>query len=273
CGYPVSTEGHGYTDRGNHMNYGIQISASGALSSIHQQDALTGNLANLGTAGFKPIYAGTQFRPAVREEDGVYNLPSDQLLERLGAGVLSAHNGINFAQGALEITNSPTDIAIDGTGFFVVDHNGGQALSRDGRLTIGPNSTLVQAATGRPVLDTNNAPIQIDPEIENLVIHSDGLVTQNDLRMGQIAMADVADRNILTKHGQGLFVSKFGQPLNLIDGSGSFTQNAIESSAVNEIEAIMQIQGAARAAQGNIGMIDMQNRMMDRTINTFGRIA
>lgn len=255
------------------MNYGIQISASGALSSIHRQDALTGNLANLGTAGFKPIMSGTQFRPAVRQEDGVFNLPSNEMLERLGAGVLSAHTKINFAQGAIEITNGDLDVAIEGSGFFKIEYDGGQALSRDGRFAIDDTGTLVQSATGRPVLDPNGRHIRIDPQMGPLQIHKDGLITQRDIAVGQLGLADVPDRSILTKHGEGLFVSKYGTDLNLIDGAGVFHQRAIEASGVNEIDAIMQIQSAARAAQGNIGMIDMQNRMMDRTINTFGRIA
>lgn len=255
------------------MNYGIQISASGALTSMHRQDAITGNLANLGTAGFKPIMAGTQFRQAVRQEDGLFNLDSNQMLERLGAGAFAAPNQINFAQGPLEITTSPTDVAIDGSGFFVIQHDGGQALSRDGRLALNESGTLVQSATGRPVLDPSNNPIRIDPNNGDLVIHTDGLITQEDAAVGQLAIADVADRSILKKFGEGLFVSKYDTPLNLTTGTGNFEQYAFEGSAVNEINAIMQIQSASRSAQGNIGMIDMQNRMMDRTINTFGRIA
>lgn len=255
------------------MNYGIQISASGALTSIHQQDAMSGNLANLGTAGFKPIFAGTQFRQAVRQEDGLFNLDSNEMLERLGAGVLSAPNRINFAQGAIELTDAPLDVAIDGSGFFLVDHDGEQALSRDGRLTINQSGTLVQSATGRAVLSSSNTPIQIDPQQGEIVIHGDGLITQQDQIVGQLALADVPDRSILKKHGEGLFVSHYDTPLTIQDGTGAFKQGAIESSGVNEIDAIMKIQSASRSAQSNIGMIDMQNQMMDRTINTFGRIA
>jgi flagellar basal-body rod protein FlgF len=255
------------------MNYGIQISAAGALSSIHRQDALTGNLANLGTAGFKPIMSGTQFRPAVRQEDGVFNLPSNEMLERLGAGVLSAHTKINFAQGATEITNGALDVAIEGSGFFKIEYDGGQALSRDGRFALDQSGTLVQSATGRPVLDPSGQHIRIDPDQGPVEIHEDGLITQRDTAIGQLGLGDVNDRSILKKHGEGLFVSKYDTPLDIIDGKGAFQQGAVEASGVNEINAIMQIQSAARAAQGNIGMIDMQNRMMDRTINTFGRIA
>ncbi len=255
------------------MNYGIQISASGALTSLHQQDALTGNLANLNTAGFKPILAGTAFRQAVRQEDGVFNLPSDELLEKLGGGVLSAPNRINFAQGAIELTDNELDVAIKGDGFFTIEFDGSPALSRDGRFTIDDRGMLVQSTTGRAVLDPSQNPIFIDPTQGPVVIHGDGLITQRDLAVGQIGLADVPDRSILKKYGEGLFVSQTGSPLTLIDGRGLMQQKAIETSSVDEINAIMKIQGAARAAQGNIGMIDMQNRMLDRTINTFARLA
>lgn len=255
------------------MNYGIQISASGALTSLHRQDALAGNLANLNTVGFKPITAGTRFRESVREEDGVWNLPSEALLEKLGAGVLSAPNGIDFAQGALEMTDSPLDVAIEGEGFFLIGFEGSTALSRDGRLSLDQDGMLVQSATGRPVLNTAGQPIYVDPTQGEIEIHGDGLITQRDLAIGQLALMDVPDRSVLKKYGEGLFVSQSGGPLATVDGSGMIRQRAVERSAVNEIDAMMRIQGAARSAQGNIGMIDMQNDMLSATIGTFGRLA
>jgi flagellar basal body rod protein FlgG len=47
----------------------------------------------------------------------------------------------------------------------------------------------------------------------------------------------------------------------------------VEGSSVNEIDALMQITNASRSAQSNIGMVDMQNRLLDRLVNTFARIA
>ena len=37
------------------MNYGLYLSAAGAISSIHRQNVLANNLANMNTVGFKPI--------------------------------------------------------------------------------------------------------------------------------------------------------------------------------------------------------------------------
>ena len=64
-----------------------------------------------------------------------------------------------------------------------------------------------------------------------------------------------------------------GTALSLLEATGSIQQGMLEGSGANEIDALMKIQTAAKKAQGNIGMIDLQNRLTDRTINTFGRLA
>jgi len=51
------------------------------------------------------------------------------------------------------------------------------------------------------------------------------------------------------------------------------TQGAIEESAINEIATLMQIEGAARDAQANLGMIGYHDRLLDQAINRFARVA
>lgn len=107
------------------MNYGLQISASGVLTSMYRQDVLANNLANMSTVGYKPDVPTTMLRDPARIEDDLGFMPSNDLIERLGAGVLSAPNRVSFAQGALETTNRPMDLAIEGDGFFVVRNDSG----------------------------------------------------------------------------------------------------------------------------------------------------
>lgn len=255
------------------MDYGLQISASGALASIHQQDALTNNLANINTVGFKPIMTGTMQRLAVRQEDNLPFLPSDELLEKLGAGVFAAPTRIDFAQGELQTSDSPFDVAIEGEGFFVVGDPANPSLTRDGRFTLSADHQLVLASNGTPVLSANNAPIFIDPAQGDILIQSDGVITQGGAPINQINISDVPDRSVLTKTGMGLFASMTGAPLNLIEANALVRQYMLEGSGSSEIDALMKIQSASRNAQSNIGMIDMQNRLSQSAINTFGRIA
>lgn len=255
------------------MDYGLQISASGALASMHAQDTLTNNLANINTTGFKPLLTGTMFREAARIEDNLPHMSSNALLERLGSGVFSAPETINFAQGALESSESQFDLAIQGDGFFLVGDPGNPALTRDGRLTISSDNQLVMAATGTPVLSSSQNPISIDPQQGPVEIGGNGVIRQNGAEIAQLGLSDVPDHSILAPIGGGKFAAQGGSALNLIDATGTVRQYHLEASASNEIDALMKIQSASRHAQSNIGMIDLQNRLITRAINTFGQIA
>lgn len=255
------------------MSYGIEISATGALAAIHRQDALTANLANLNTVGFKPILTGAMHRQDARSEDGLMNWPSDELLERLGGGVLAAPTTIDFTQGALDETGREFDLAIQGEGFFVVGDPDSPSLTRDGRFTLGAGGVLSMLSTGLPVLDGANRPIVIDPTAGPITVNTDGQISQNGAVVATVRVADVPDRDTLIKTGEGLFADTFGGPLSLIAAPGQVRQGHVELSGVNEIDALMQITSASKSAQSNIGMIDMQNRMLDRLVNTFARIS
>ena len=255
------------------MDYGLQISASGALSSIHAQDALTNNLANINTTGFKPLMTGTMFREAARIEDNLPFMSSDALLERLGSGVLSAPEMINFAQGPLEQTTNELDVAIQGEGFFVVGDPANPSLTRDGRFSLNAQNQLVMTSTGTPVLSDAQLPIFLDPTGAPFEISSDGEITQYGSTVARIGFADVGDRSVLVPAGGSKFQSRSGAALTLTDATGLIRQGMLENSASNEIDSLMKIQDASRSAQSNIGMIDMQNRLMSSAINTFGRLS
>ena len=51
------------------MNYGLYLSANGALTSMYRQDVVANNLANLQTVGFKPDMVATRQRLPQRLED------------------------------------------------------------------------------------------------------------------------------------------------------------------------------------------------------------
>ena len=145
------------------MSYGIDISTSGVLTALHRQDVLTGNLANLNTAGYKPLIPGVKQRDPVSIEDGVLHLPSNRMLERLGAGVVPAASRIGFAQGPIDQTGNDLDVAIEGDGFFAVRDGDSTSLTRDGRLTLNANGQLVLAASGHLVLTAADSFFYVSP--------------------------------------------------------------------------------------------------------------
>lgn len=259
------------------MYQGIQISASGVLTAMYRQDVIANNLANMDTVGFKPDIAATRQRPAVREEDGVWDLPSNALLERLGSGVLMDRNRVNFSQGTLQPTGNPLDLAIEGQGFFVVrdetDTSGDRLrLTRDGRMTRDAQGRLVSAGTGLAVLDAQNRPIQL-PEARTIMIEPTGVIRADGAAVAQIAVVEVADPQSLRKIGHSMFAASAEAINSRTPARGRIVQSHVERSGVDEFRAIMAVTSAGREVETNIGMIQQQDRMMDRAINTLGRIS
>jgi flagellar basal-body rod protein FlgF len=258
------------------MNQGMNISASGALTAMYVQDVATNNLANMNTVGFKPEITSLLARDAARIEDGLMSLPSNELLERLGAGVLIAPNRVSFEQGPLVSTSNDLDLAIQGEGYFVVrehtDETGDRfRLSRDGRLTRDTKGQLVRAADGLPILDVLNRPITLPDG--HVAIAGDGTISQEGRTLGQIQVTQVPDNSRLVKIGHGMFQAPSDAMENRRPASGLVRQGQLEGAAVDPVMASVQVTRAAADAQRNFGMLQYHDRLLERAINTLGRVA
>ncbi|MCA9279490.1 MAG: flagellar hook basal-body protein [Phycisphaeraceae bacterium] len=254
------------------MNYGLQISASGALTSMYQQDVLANNLANIETPGFARVLPMTRQRAAARVEDGLGLVPSNELLESLGAGVTMAHNEMAFGTGGMEVTNRPLDTAIRGNGFFTIDAgNETPSLSRDGRF-LNANGTLVHATSGYPVLDGSGSTIRL-PINAHVRIGEAGIVMADDQPIAQLGLVDIADPSQLVPEGKGLYGASAAVMETAQPASGTIVSGSVERSAVDEIQAMMAVTSAARSMSTHMNMIRNHDRLLDRAINQLGRVS
>jgi flagellar basal body rod protein FlgG len=254
----------------------MQISASGALAAMYQQEVVTNNLANLNTVGFKPEISSLMARDAVRQEDGLH-YPSNALLERLGGGVLAAPNRISFEQGPLVSTSNDLDLAIQGDGFFLVrehtDETGDRfRLSRDGRLTRDASGQLVRSADGLPILDIMNRPIRLP--LGPVAIAGDGTISTRDgAVLAQIQVTQVPDTSRLSKVGHGMFQVPSDAMENRRQASGLVRQGQLEGAAVDPVQASVQIMQLVRDVERNFGMIRYHDQLIDRAVNQLARVA
>lgn len=117
--------------------YGLlTTSASGMSAQSTLLSTVADNIANVDTTGYKD--ASTQFSSLVLDTGGS-NYQS-------GSVIADTTTAIG-AQGSITSTTSPTDLAIQGNGFFVVDGPGGQpVLTRAGSFTENASGDLVNAA-------------------------------------------------------------------------------------------------------------------------------
>ena len=159
------------------MFYGAYISAEGAQAQSRRLEVLANNLANVDTAGFKRDLAVVRARHAEEIDLGL-DSPGSGSINNVGGGVRLVETKTDFSPGPLAITGEPTDLAIEGDGFFAVQTAAGERYTRNGGFQINANGQLV-TNEGMPVLG-DNGPIVLQPTDRNIMISKDGRITVNE---------------------------------------------------------------------------------------------
>lgn len=124
----------------------FSIPLSGLNSSSAALTTIANNLANLNTVGYKQ--ARTLFRDLFYQTIGSTG-SGDPI--QTGAGSAVDAISSNFTPGSVESTGVPTDVAIGGEGFFVVEKDGVTSYTRAGNFSTGKDGTL-QTSDGEKVL-------------------------------------------------------------------------------------------------------------------------
>ncbi|UUO07668.1 flagellar hook-basal body complex protein [Blastopirellula sp. J2-11] len=119
---------------------------TGMTAAETQIDVLGNNLANSQTVGFKASDA--LFANQFLQTRGLGSKPSETdggtNPRQVGLGVMVAEITPNFTQGTIEVSSNPSDLAIQGDGFFIVQGNNGERLyTRNGIFKTNSNNELV----------------------------------------------------------------------------------------------------------------------------------
>lgn len=136
----------------------LQALLAGVASIRAQQtrmNVISNNLANVNTTAFKgsrvtfqEIVAQT-IRGASRPQPGSIGGTNPV---QYGLGVAVAGTDVNLDQGSLQSTNRQTDLAIQGTGMFLVSNGERVAYTRDGSFDLDAEGSLVMRSTGEKLL-------------------------------------------------------------------------------------------------------------------------
>ncbi|HEY2056481.1 MAG TPA: flagellar hook-basal body protein [Solirubrobacterales bacterium] len=176
------------------MDTALTTAAAGMEAQQAWMDALSNDIANVSTTGYKSLRVG--FR------DLLYQSPGRGGAEgtATGSGAAATVIGQDFEQGSLEATERPLDVALTTPGFIQVrGPGGGVALTRDGNLQIGPDGQL-RTANGQAL----EPPVQIPKGVapEDISIAPDGTVSAGRRKLGKIALVGVTNPNGLRADGE-----------------------------------------------------------------------
>jgi flagellar basal-body rod protein FlgG len=240
------------------MLAGLYSAAAGMAAQQTRIDGVANDLANTSTTGYKHVRVG--FR------DLLYGAQGDSAGPTVlaGSGAAAAFIGRAQAQGPLQPTGQPLDLAVQGPGFFQVRRaDGTLALTRDGSFRLD--------ATGR--LTTKDGHL-VEPGItlprgttaEQLGIAADGTVRAGTgAPLGRIQLGTVAAPDGLRALGANLFeaTADSGPTTPLAPGASEIRQGALEGSNVDVADAMVDMIDAQRSFQLASKAIQMQDQMMD----------
>jgi flagellar basal-body rod protein FlgF len=226
------------------MENALLIGLSRQATLERQLDVISNNVANVNTTGYKAdtTLFEEYLMPGAHEDNFV---GADRRLSY----VQDRGTFHDFAQGAAEQTTNPLDLAIDGSGFLVVQTPGGERYTRDGGLQLNGQGQLVTVA-GNPVLGTGG-PIVFQPTDHDINITPDGTITvvegngRTDSIRGKLRVVSFPEAQKLLKEGLNLYAAGEGsaQP----DLKSSLRQGFIEKSNVNAVGEMSRMIEVTRA--------------------------
>lgn len=266
------------------MLRGLYTAASGMITQQRQQEALSNNIANANTPGYKADQTAIRAFPELLIEQmgganqtpGGPNIPASRQLGGLNTGVYVQETIPDFSQGDLNETGLPTDVAINqaevpdenGAVFFTVQNEEGDVrFTRNGNFTIDADGYLV-TNQGYYVLDENGNNIQTDGTID--VISPEGVIPTagGDVTLGTQYVADV---NALAKEGNDLFEGDAEAVPG--DAAYSFQQGALEQSNVNTSQAMTDMMNAYRLFETNQRVLRVYDESLGKAVTEIGRLS
>ncbi|MBN2896441.1 MAG: flagellar hook protein FlgE [Campylobacterales bacterium] len=139
------------------MNQAFLTGLNGVQMHEFGIDNISNNLANINTIGYRAttVEFATLFEKVMSQGES-----KSPMENSVGIGARVQANAMDRSQGVLMLTDSSTDLAIDGDGWFGVQHKSGEVLyTRGGNFTFDAERSLV-AYDGMYVLGTIGNNIQ-----------------------------------------------------------------------------------------------------------------
>ncbi len=226
------------------MNNGIYAASTGLLARTQELDLAANNLANANTSGFRG--------QRVSFKSQMMTASANVSTRALSSFGVLGDSHTDFAQGSLQQTGNPLDLALEGSGFFAVQAPTGTQYTRNGNFHLTKDGALV-TAQGYPVLG-DKGPITL-PE-GTAEISSTGVISVNGDIAGQLQLTQFDSSVPLTSLGD----ANFSAPAAAATNATQLTvrQGSLESSNINPVECA-------------VGLIEIQRNaeMMQRALTTF----
>ena len=245
------------------MENAFLIGLSQQVATHRSMDVIANNIANLSTPAFK--------REALQFEQYIVEVPANEAEPTDTVEVsFVIDRGVvrDTSNGRLENTNVPTDVALNGPGYFVVQTPEGDRYTRNGHFHFDETGTLV-SDEGYPVL-SQGGEIAVQPEDGAMYIAADGTVSTALNVLGKLRVVTFTDERALKKAGSSLYTADGQNPQDL--ETYRVSQGTLERSNVEPVIEIARMIEVMRAYQSNLDLTQTSQDLLRRAIEKLGAV-
>ena len=224
---------------------------------MQEMQVVANNLANSSTTGYK----------SDRAIFGEFLVSTGSQSSSLSMGGLAGHN-FALEQGPLKVTGGELDLAIQGDGFFLVNTEQGQRLTRAGHFQVSSEGQLVDM-NGNALLGAGGAPITIPQTASQINVSADGTISVSSgdglppEEAGQIGVV-AADGTLLRDSN-----SYFSAPDGYAPVEGAeIVQGALEQSNVSPVLEVARMIEVQRAYEAGQTLFEREDQRVSQIIST-----
>ncbi len=253
------------------MMRALHTAGTGMIAQQTNLDVIANNLANVNTSGFKQQRA--EFQDMVYQTlraSGAATSPGTNMPQssQVGLGAHYSASSTNFQQGAPVNTGDPTNLFINGQGFFQIQKDGETFYTRDGSFRLDAEGQLVtvDGYLVDPGITVPNGASELTISVNGTV--SAKLPGNNETtQLGELQLAVFTNPAGLTRVGQNLFRAGGASGDAQVvapgaGGSGSIQQGFVEGSNVQIVEEMVRMITAQRAYEINSKAIQTADDML-----------
>jgi flagellar basal-body rod protein FlgF len=245
------------------MNSGMYAAVSGNIASMQRLEVISNNLANINTVGFKKdrLIFDTMLNSAKNP-----TLPAGTLTD---SPVLSDYVvDTDYSAGPQKQTGNPLDLALDGSGFFVVNTPQGKAYTRQGNFHLDAGGKVV-TADGYEV-QAGGGPVTIKGG--KVDINEKGEVTVDGQQVSTLSVVDFPKPYQMQKIGSAMFVPA-DPAMTEQPATGTYVrQGALEDSNVHPLLEMANLIETTRFYESCVKTIQSYDEMANKAANDLGRV-
>ncbi|MDK2807562.1 MAG: flagellar basal-body rod protein FlgF [Clostridiales bacterium] len=258
------------------MVRGLYTAYTGMANEQKRLDIIANNVANASTVGYKKESVTNQAFDEVltlKIRDGSEGFLNKKI-GTMSLGVKLGEVYTDYGQGSLRQTGNSYDLAIEGKGFFQVrgsDANGTDVIryTRDGNFTTTSDGYVVDSEGN--FLQGEGGDIQVPVDAASVAIGRDGGIYADSIKIDTVALTDFEDYDYLKKVGDTSYELLDGGTTK--DATGALMQGYTEQSNVNAVSEMVSMITITRAYEANQKVISTVDGMLDKSVNSVGRVG